>query len=334
MVEKRILSGMRPTGPLHIGHLVGALSNWRDLQDEYECFYMVADWHALMSEYAAPGDIPKNSIDNVADWLACGIDPQKSTIFVQSDVPEHTELHVILSCITPIPWLERVPTYKQQLQEIKDRDLTNYAFLGYPVLQASDILIYKAGVVPVGEDQVAHLELTREITRRFNTMYGEVFPEPQPKLTEAPRLLGLDRRKMSKSYDNFIALGESPQQTTKKVLSMFTDPQRQRRTDPGRPELCNVHDYYRVFAPDRAEAVAEGCRKARIGCVDCKKELAQRLNEHLEPIRARRNELLSHPDKIEDILREGCKKARRVAAATLNEARQAMGIGRSRVVVD
>jgi len=334
MARKRILSGMRPTGPLHIGHLVGALSNWKDLQDEYECYYMVADWHALMSEYASPGDIPKHCIDNVADWLACGIDPEKSTIFVQSDVPEHTELHVILSCITPIPWLERVPTYKEQLQEIKDKDLTNYAFLGYPVLQASDILIYKASVVPVGEDQVAHLELTREITRRFNTMYGEVFPEPKPKLTRTARLLGLDRRKMSKSYDNFIALGESPEQTTKKVLSMFTDPQRQRRTDPGRPEVCNVHDYYRVFTPDRTEAVAEACRKAEIGCVDCKKELAERLNQYLEPIRTRRNELLSHPDRIEAILSEGCKKARRVAAATLNEAREAMGIGKSRVVVD
>jgi len=334
MAKQRILSGMRPTGPLHIGHLVGALLNWRDLQDDYECYYMIADWHALMSEYAGPGDIPDNAIDNVADWLACGIDPEKSTIFVQSDVPEHTELHMILSCITPLPWLERVPTYKQQLQEIKDKDLTNYAFLGYPVLQASDILIYKASVVPVGEDQVAHLELTREIARRFNNMYGEVFPEPQPKLTKAARLLGLDRRKMSKSYDNFISLGEAPEQTTKKVLSMFTDPQRQRRTDPGRPEICNIHDYYRVFAPDRAEAVADGCRKAEIGCVDCKKELAERLNQHLEPIRAKRNELLAHPGTIEDILTEGCKKARRVAAATLNEARQAMGIGKSRVTVD
>ncbi|NQT19141.1 MAG: tryptophan--tRNA ligase [Planctomycetes bacterium] len=334
MTKKRILSGMRPTGPLHIGHLVGALANWIDLQDEFECYYMVADWHALMSEYANPVDIPKNSTDNVTDWLACGIDPEKSTIFVQSDVPEHTELHVILSCITPIPWLERVPTYKEQMQEVKDKDLTNYAFLGYPCLQAADILIYKAGVVPVGEDQVAHLELTREITRRFNSMYGEVFPEPKPRLTKTARLLGLDRRKMSKSYGNAIEIGESPEETRKKIMTMFTDPQRQRRSDPGRPEICNVHDYFKVFAPDRADAVAEGCRNAEIGCVDCKKEIAERLNQYLQPIRARRSDLAAHPDKIEDILSEGCKKARRIAAATLDEARQAMGIGRSRVTVD
>jgi len=334
MEKKRILSGMRPTGPLHIGHLVGALANWRDLQDEFECYYMIADWHALMSEYASPADIPANSIENVADWLACGLDPERSVIFVQSDVPEHTELFMVLSCITPLPWLERVPTYKEQMQQIKGKDLTTYAFLGYPALQAADIMIYKASVVPVGEDQVAHLELTREIARRFNSMYGEVFPEPQARLTRAARLLGLDGRKMSKSYGNAIELGENEEQTTKKVVSMFTDPQRIRRTDPGRPEICNVHAYFEVFAPERAPEVAEACRKAELGCVDCKKELATRLNEHLAPIRQKRTELLKNSDQIEDILAEGCRRARRVAAETLNQARQAMGIGRSRLKVD
>jgi tryptophanyl-tRNA synthetase len=325
---------MRPTGPLHIGHLVGALSNWRDLQDEYECYYMVADWHALMSEYASPGDIPKNSLENVADWLAAGIDPERSVIFVQSDVPEHTELFTILSCITPLPWLERVPTYKEQMQEVKGKDLATYAFLGYPALQAADILIYKASVVPVGEDQVAHLELTREITRRFNNSYGEVFPEPQPKLTKAARLLGLDRRKMSKSYDNAVDIEKDSETTRKKIMGMFTDPQRVRKSDPGRPEVCNVHDYFKVFAPERVDDIAEGCRTAELGCVDCKKELARRLNEYLEPTRTTRTELIEHPDTIEDILRQGCKAARHVAAQTLNDARTAMGIGESRLVVD
>jgi len=334
MAKQRILSGMRPTGPLHIGHLVGALANWRDLQDAYECYYMVADWHALMSEYAKPQDIPKNTIDNVADWLACGLDPKRSTIFVQSDVPEHTELHIILSCITPLGWLERVPTYKEQMQNITDKDLSNYAFLGYPCLQAADILIYKASVVPVGEDQVAHLELTREITRRFNSMYGEVFPEPQPKLTQAARLLGLDGRKMSKSYGNAIGIGEAPEETRKKVMTMFTDPLRIHKKDPGRPEVCNVHSYFRVFAPERAKEIDVACRAAQIGCVDCKKELAERLNSYLQPIRAKRAELLSTPDVIDGILRDGCKKARHVAAATLNDAREAMGIGKSRLQVE
>jgi len=333
MAKKRILSGMRPTGRLHIGHLVGALANWRQLQDEFECYYMVADWHALISEYANPSRIPEYSLDNVADWLACGIDPEKSTIFVQSDVPEHTELHLILSCLTPIPWLERVPTYKEQLQQITDKDLTNYAFLGYPVLQAADILIYKASVVPVGEDQVAHLELTREITRRFNSLYGEVFPEPQPRLTEAARLLGLDGRKMSKSYGNTIDIGESPEDTRKKVMNMFTDPQRIRRTDPGRPEVCNVHSYFRAFAPDQVAEIDEGCRAARLGCVDCKKMLAGRLNSYLEPIRTKRSELLAEPEKLESILTSGCRKARAVAAETLNDARQAMKLGKNRTEV-
>ena len=324
---------MRPTGPLHIGHLVGALSNWRDLQDEFECYYMVADWHALMSEYAEPQAIPQNSIDNVADWLACGLDPARSTIFVQSDVPEHTELHVILSCVTPLGWLERVPTYKEQMQNITDKDLSTYAFLGYPCLQAADILIYKASVVPVGEDQVAHLELTREITRRFNSMYGNVFPEPQPKLTQSARLLGLDGRKMSKSYGNAVNIGEAPDETRKKIMLMFTDPLRIHKKDPGRPEVCNVHSYYRAFAPERADGVAEACRSTQLGCVDCKKELAERLNKYLEPIRTRRTDLLSHTEKIESILSEGCKKARKVASETLNEARMAMGIGKSRLTV-
>ncbi|MBI4712444.1 MAG: tryptophan--tRNA ligase [Planctomycetes bacterium] len=259
-MKPRILSGMRPTGRLHLGHLVGALENWVALQKDYDCFYMVADWHALMSEYQDPSNIRQYSIDNVTDWLACGIDPAKSVVFIQSDVPEHTELHLVLSAITPLGWLERCPTYKEALEELKHKDITTYAFLGYPVLQAADILIYKANAVPVGEDQLPHLELTREIARRFNYLYcnsrnkAPLFPEPDAKLTRFPRLLGLDRRKMSKSYENAINLSDSTDEIKKKVQTMFTDPQRIKKTDPGHPSECNVYAYYKVFNPARTEA--------------------------------------------------------------------------------
>lgn len=325
MKKGRILSGNRPTGRLHLGHYVGALTNWARLQDEYECFYMVADYHALMSEYEDTTGISAYTREMVADWVACGLDPERSTIFVQSHLPEHAELHLIFSTITGVSRLERVPTYKEQIQEIKDRDLTTYAFLGYPVLQAADILIYRAEAVPVGEDQLPHLELTREIARRFNRLYGKVFPEPMAKLTQSPRLLGLDRRKMSKSYDNYVALADPPEVVREKVLSMITDPQRRTLKDPGRPDYCNVHSYYQIFAPDEAEEVARKCRQALWGCTECKAKLAERLNEFLGPIRTKRNQLMNEPGGIEKILEAGSKRASAVAAETMRMVHQALG---------
>ncbi len=316
---------MRPTGQLHLGHFVGALNNWVKLQDDYDCFYMIADWHALMSEYAKPGDIRENILNCAVDWMSCGIDPRKSTIFVQSDVPGHLELNMALGCLTPLSWLERCPTYKEQLREISQRDLTTYAFLGYPVLQAADIMVYKANVVPVGIDQSSHLELTREIVRRFNGFYGEVFPEPQTLLTESPKLLGLDGRKMSKSYGNFIALSDDADTVLAKVKTMFTDPERKFRKDKGHPEKCNVHAYYKVFAPEKAAEVAEKCRNAEIGCADCKKDLAAILSETLKPIQAKRNSLLSDKGALLKMLADGAKRALDVTRATMKEVKEKIG---------
>ncbi len=322
-MKKRILSGMRPTGKLHLGHLVGALDNWIKLQDEYECFFMVADWHALMSEYADPKDLKENILDNVIDWLACGVSAKKSTIFIQSHVKEHLELYMIFSIITPLGLLERCPTYKEQLREVANRDLSTYGFLGYPVLQAADILLYKAEAVPVGEDQLAHLELTRQIVRKFNNLYKkDFFPEPKALLTQAHRLLGLDARKMSKSYNNYIALSEKPDSLRKKVMNMFTDPTRIKLTDPGHPQDCNVHSYYAVFAPERKKEIDELCRKARIGCTDCKKELAEILIKFLAPVQDKRNELLKNKNQIFDILEHGEKKAGAVAAEVMSEVKK------------
>ncbi len=323
----RILSGMRPTGPLHLGHLVGALGNWAKLQDEYECYYTIVDYHALMSEYRQPEIIDQATSDVVLDWLACGLDPQGSAIFRQSDVPAHAELHLILSCIVPIGWLERVPTYKEQLQQLKHKEINTYAFLGYPCLQAADILIYKANAVPVGEDQASHLELTREIARRFNSLFGHVFPEPDAlilKEQQGSRLLGLDRRKMSKSYDNTIDLKEDPQTMRKKVLSMITDPQRRTKKDPGRPDFCNVATFYRLFAPDRYEKleVAANCSGAGWGCVECKTHMYEGLAEYLQPIQEKRRKLAQSPERVEEILQDGAAKAAPVAGQTLEEVRQ------------
>ena len=327
MSKKRILSGMRPTGKLHLGHLVGALDNWVKLQDEYECFFMVADWHALMSEYARPNDLKENILDNVIDWFACGISPEKSVIFVQSQVKEHLELYMIFSIITPLGLLERCPTYKEQLREVTNRDLSTYGFLGYPVLQAADILLYKAEVVPVGEDQLAHLELTREIARKFNNLYKkDFFPDAKALLTQGKRLLGLDGRKMSKSYNNYIALSEKPDSLRKKVLNMFTDPTRIKFTDPGHPQNCNVHNYYTVFAPERKKEIDELCRKAKIGCTDCKKELAEILIKFLAPIQEKRDELLKNKSKIFDILADGEKKAASVAEKTIREVKELINL--------
>jgi len=318
---------MRPTGKLHLGHLVGALDNWIKLQSEYECFFMVADWHALMSEYEDPQNLKSNIIDNVIDWLACGVSPEKCTIFIQSQVREHLELYFIFSIITPLGWLERCPTYKEQLREVKGRDLSTYGFLGYPVLQAADILLYKAQAVPVGEDQLPHLELTREIARRFNSLYKEkIFPEAEALLTKSSRLMGLDGRKMSKSYNNVIALSEDPQEIRNKIKGMFTDPQRVRRSDPGHPEKCNVHSYFSLFAPQRAQEIAQACRKAEIGCTECKKELAEIVVNFLAPIQQKRQELSQDRRKILDLLESGRQRASVIAEETIREAKKKVNL--------
>ena len=320
--RQRLLSGMRPTGPLHLGHLVGALKNWVDLQDRYDCFFMVADWHALMSEYERPGPIRGNGRRMVRDWIAAGIDPERSVIFRQSDVPEHLELHMILSILAPLGWVERVPTYKEQLREVTGRDLATYGFLGYPVLQAADILLYRAHAVPVGEDQIPHLELTREILRRFKFLYrADLFPEPQPLLAEEPKLLGTDGRKMSKSYDNFIALSDGPEAIEKKAQKMFTDPKRIRMTDPGHPEECNVCHYWKVFAPEEASRVWEECRTSRRGCTQNKMELAQRLVRLTAPFRSEGGV------DAERILVDGARRARAFAQETMREVKRAVGLG-------
>ena len=326
MSKKRILSGMRPTGPLHIGHLVGALKNWVNLQKDYDCLFMVADWHALMSEYERPQDLKDIVMDNVIDWLSCGISPEKSTIFIQSQVKEHLELYMVFSLITPLGWLERCPTYKEQLREIKNRNIKTFGFLGYPVLQAADILLYKATAVPVGDDQLPHLELTREISRRFNGLYKKVFPEPEALLTESSRLLGLDGRKMSKSYDNYIALSDQPVLIRKKVQGMFTDPARVKISDPGHPEKCNLNNYYAVFSAVRQKEIARLCREAKIGCTECKKELGELTVKFLEPIQEKREKLLKDKDKIYAILDQGAHKAKKIASQTMQAIKDILSL--------
>ena len=315
---------MRPTGPLHIGHLVGALENWKKYQTEFECYYMVADWHALMSEYHDSSMIREYSAVMAAEWIAYGLDPAVNTIFVQSHVPQHAELHLILSTLTPISWVERVPTYKEQLKELAAKDVNTYAFLGYPVLQAADIMVYQANVVPVGEDQLPHLELTREIARRFNGLFGEVFPEPQARLTHAPRLLGLDRRKMSKSYGNAINLADEPEVIRKKTMSAITDPKRIRFADPGHPDECNVCEYYRIFFPDFAPEANTRCAGSKWGCTDCKRTLGEKFIEQLTPIRDKRNAILKDPKTLEDILEAGRKKATAAAGETMEKVHKAL----------
>jgi len=325
-MKKRILSGMRPTGRLHLGHYWGVLQNWVALQDEYDCHFMVADWHALTSEWKKPQAIPGNIREVAADWIAAGVDPEKSVIFVQSDIPEHAELHLILSCYTPLGWLERVPTYKEAQQQLSEKGVDNYAFLGYPVLQAADILLYKGNVVPVGEDQLPHLELTREIVRRFNSNVGrEVFPEPAAKLTPTPRLMGLDNRRMSKSYGNAIDLSEDLASVEKKVKGMFTDPNRKKRSDPGDPSVCNVFAFHGMLnSKDRHAKIEADCRTAAIGCVECKAELAGKVLDWLRPIQERRTALLSEPGKLDAILARGTERARVIARQTMKEVREAV----------
>ncbi|MHB8091002.1 MAG: tryptophan--tRNA ligase [Syntrophales bacterium] len=329
MSRKRILSGMRPTGKLHLGNLHGALANWVNLQNhgDYECFYFVADWHALTSDYATTENIRANTIDMVIDWLAAGLEPRLSTLFIQSSVKEHAELFLLLSMITPLAWLERNPTYKEVKEELAQKDLSTFGFLGYPVLQAADIIMYKAFGVPVGIDQLPHVELTREIARRFNFLYGEIFPIPEPLMAEVPKLLGTDGRKMSKSYDNSIFMSDKGAELKKKVASMFTDPQRQRKSDPGRPELCNVYTLHRLYsAPAEVLEIAAACRSAAIGCIECKRRLAEAIADGMGPIHERREHYLAHPQEVREIIEDGNIRAGRIAASTLAEVREAMKI--------
>ncbi len=313
---------MRPTGKLHLGHLLGALNNWIKLQDTYQCFYMVADWHALMSEYENPKEMERYSYEVAKDFIASGLDPARCTIFIQSQVPQHLELAMIFSDITPLAWVERCPTYKEQLRELKGRELTTYGFLGYPVLQAADIALYKANAVPVGIDQLPHLELTREIVRRFNTLYRKnVFPEPEPMLTESSKLLGLDNRKMSKSYGNFIALSDTPETIEKKVSQMITDPARIHIKDKGHPDVCTVFNYLTNFGEDPVRKETRlMCEAGGIGCTDCKKRLAKILIDYLAPIREKREKLSDA--RIKEVLREGAKEARDFASQTMSEVKQ------------
>jgi tryptophanyl-tRNA synthetase len=317
---------MRPTGKLHLGHLVGALHNWTQLQQTHQCFYFVADWHALTSEYADTSQVTRHAIDNVTDWLAAGIDPERSTIFVQSLVPEHAELYLLLSMIIPIPWLERVPTYKEQQEQLTEKDLSTHGFLGYPLLQTADVIIYDANFVPVGEDQVPHLELSREVVRRFHNFYGPVFVEPQPLLTHFPRLPGLDNRKMSKSYGNTIDLADTAADVEAKVRQMYTDPKRVRADIPGTVEGNPVFVYHDAFNPDRDEVddLKARYREGRVGDVEVKKKLSKALNAYLEPMRDRRAQYDAHPERVREIMHEGSKKARAIAIDTMARVRAAM----------
>ena len=318
---------MRPTGPLHIGNLHGALANWVEMQQEYDCFYFIADWHALTSDYENPDSISGYIQEMIIDWLSAGLSPDKSTLFVQSHVKEHAELFLILAMITPVPWLERNPTYKDQIVQLSNRDLSTFGFLGYPVLQAADIIMYKAYGVPVGVDQVPHVEITREIARRFNYFYGKVFPEPEAILTETPKILGIDGRKMSKSYDNAIYLSESPDEIAAKAAQMFTDPQRARRSDPGNPEVCNVFEFHKLYSDkETVDKIDHECRRAQIGCVECKQIMADSLIKALEPIREKRAYYLARPQLVEDIINEGGNKARNVARQTMTEVRAALNL--------
>ncbi|MEN2997606.1 MAG: tryptophan--tRNA ligase [Brevinematia bacterium] len=320
---ERILSGMRPTGYLHLGNYVGALRQWIELQGENECLYMVADLHAMTTDFDNTTDIRDLTIEMVIDWLSTGIDPGKSVVFVQSMVPQHAELFTILSMITPLGWLERNPTYKDAKENIKDKDLNNLGFFAYPVLQAADIIVYKATKVPVGKDQLPHLEITREIVRRFNYLFGEVFPEPQPILGEVAHVYGIDGRKMSKSYNNAIYIKDSEEEIYKKIKSMVTDVGRPRRTDPGNPDNCKTFPLYKIFYPEIVPTVIEECKGAKIGCTECKDRIAKKVIDFLRPIKEKRKYYEKNVDEVIDLLKEGAKKATGIAEATMDEVRRA-----------
>lgn len=324
--KKVVLSGMRPTGPLHLGHLTGALRNWIKMQDEYDCFYTIVSWHALSSEYQNSKTIQEHIFEVAADWLSIGLNPDKSVLFIQSEIKEHAELHLLLSMITPLPWLQRVPTFKEMQRELPDKDLNTYGFLGYPVLQTADILAYKADVVPVGEDQAFHLEFAREVTRRFNRLFGNIFPEPQTLLTEVPKLAGTDGRKMSKSYGNAIYLKDSPERIRQKISTMMTDTRRKRRTDPGKPEECPAFTLHKAFvSKEKREELAQGCRTAKIGCLECKDVAIEGVLSSLASYRELRNKFQKKPRLIWEILEEGNTKARQAAQKTMDEVRSAIG---------
>ncbi|HEB71364.1 MAG TPA: tryptophan--tRNA ligase [Nitrospirae bacterium] len=330
--KKRVLSGMQTTGKLHLGNLLGALNNWVSMQDEFECYYFAADWHTLATSYEDTNDLADNLADLGVNWLSAGLDPGKSVLFVQSLVPEHAVLHLLLSMLTPISWLERVPSYKEKLQQVVNKDLSMYGFLGYPVLQAADIVIYKAHFVPVGIDQLPHLELTREIVRRFHDTYKrKVFIEPEGKMSEVPKLPGVDGRKMSKSYGNAIYLSDSSKEMKTKILNIVTDPARVRKTDPGDPEKCVAYSFHKVFSPDdENELTIKECKSAGRGCVDCKKFLSVNIFKYLEPILEKRAYWEQRPKEVYDILKAGSEKARKVAKQTLAEAEDAIGFSYSK----
>ncbi len=327
MSKEIVLSGMQPSGKLHLGNLMGALKNWVSLQEEYECFYFLADWHALTTGYLAPELIKENTQDLLINFIAAGLNPDKSTIFIQSMVPQHAELHLLLSMITPLGWLERVPTFKEKQEELRTKDIATYGFLGYPLLQTADIIIYRANYVPVGIDQVPHLEICREIARRFNSLYREFFTEPQALLTDFPKVPGLDGRKMSKSYNNAIYLSDPPHIVEQKIKTMVTDPARIRRTDKGDPELSPVYQLHKIFSTkEEQEQIAQGCKTAGIGCLDCKKILIKNIFKYLEPIWERRNKLLSKPEELYEIVFAGSQRAMRRAEETLSVVREIMGL--------
>jgi len=326
-MSERVVSGMRPTGQLHLGHYHGVIANWLELQQNYECYFFVADWHSLTTEYEKPDLVKQYSFEMVCDWLAAGLDPEKAVIFIQSQVPQHAELHLLLSMLTPLSWLTRVPSYKEIREQLAHKDLSTYGFLGYPLLQSADVLIYQGNHVPVGQDQVAHLELTREIARRFNHLYGETFVEPKAMLTEASKLLGLDGRKMSKSYQNALSLAESWESVSKRVMGMMTDPARKRRTDAGDPALCPVFDYHKLYtSQEKREEITQACRSASIGCVDCKKIFLAPLAEFYQKHQENRQKLIDNPTKVYEVLEKGALKAKLVAQKNLELVYQKLGM--------
>ena len=326
-MPQRVLSGMQPSGRLHLGNLLGALDNWRKLQEDNECFFFVADWHALSTNYEDTSQLQAFIHELLIDWLATGIDPERATVFIQSHVPEHAILNLLLSMITPVPWLERNPTYKEKQEQIEGRDLSTHGFLGYPVLQAADILLYKADAVPIGKDQLPHLELTREIARRFNSLYTPVLVEPEELLTKFPKVIGTDGRKMSKSYGNTINLSDSEPEVRQKLKTMVTDPARVRRKDPGNPEICPVYDFHKIYSTTAIlDQVNKECRTAEIGCIDCKTFVADSMVERLAPIWESRKTLEANPKRLEDVVQSGCQRATEVSRQTLAEVKDAMKI--------